>query len=96
VRDSVEEIAGPVERVDDPARLAFIAFDGSRFLHDETPARTRLAEFVIERALGAHVGLGDEIGRPLAADLEVFDLAEIAAQSPARLARGAFHHANEA
>jgi hypothetical protein len=41
--------------------------------------------------LGALIGLRDEIRRPLAADLQVLDLAEIAAQALARLARGLFH-----
>ena len=41
------------------------------------------------------IGLRYEIGRSLAADLEVLDLAEVAPQAAARLARGALHDADE-
>ena len=50
------------------------------FLEQEAPVGPRGAQLVVERPLGRLVGLGDEVGRPLAADLEVLDLAEVAAQ----------------
>ena len=45
---------------------------------------------------GALVGHRDEVGRPLAADLQLLDLAEIAAQARRRLARGALHDGDQA
>jgi hypothetical protein len=37
VRDAVEEVAGAVERIDDPARLGRIALDRAAFLELEAP-----------------------------------------------------------
>ena len=65
------------------------------FLEHEAPVGPRGAQFVPQRALGRLVGLGDEVRRALAADLEVLDLAEVAAQAAAGLARGALHHADQ-
>src|SRR5690606_30169993 len=64
--------------------------------HLEAPARTRVGQLVIERALGRLVGLRHEIGRALLRDLQMLDLAEIAAQLRAGLARGAFHDGDDA
>ena len=50
----------------------------------------------IVMSLGGLVGLRDEVRGPLAADLQVLDLAEVAPQLAARLARGFLHHADEA
>ena len=66
------------------------------FFQLEAPAGPRRAQFVPQRALGRLIGLRDEIGGPLAADLEMLDLAEIAAQALAGLAGGLFHDADEA
>ena len=48
MRDTVKEIAGSVERVDDPARLGRIAFDLSGFLQQETPVGARQQQFVAD------------------------------------------------
>ena len=45
---------------------------------------------------GALVGHRHEVGRPLAADLELLDLAEVAPQARRRLARGALHDGDQA
>ena len=42
--------------------------------------------------LGALVGGGDEIGRALQRDLQIFDFAEVADETASRLARGGDHH----
>ena len=80
----MEEVGRPVERIDDPPRLAGIAGNFAGLFHQEAPARPDRAEFVVNRALGGLIGLGDEVGRPLAAHLEVFDLTEIATQAAGR------------
>src|SRR3546814_3467014 len=51
MRDRVEEVRGAVERVDDETRLARIALDLARLFHLEAPARARVGQLVIERAL---------------------------------------------
>jgi hypothetical protein len=95
MRDAVEEVAGAVERIDDPARLVCVTFDDARLFHHETPVGACGEQFVIDRAFGDAVGLGNEIGRSLAADLEVLDLAKIAPQAATRLARGLLHYADD-
>ncbi len=96
MRDRVEEVGRAVERVDDEARLAGFADDLARLFHQEPPARTVAAEFVIEGALGGLVGLRHEVGRALLRDLEMLDLAKVTAQLGAGLARGAFHDGDDA
>src|SRR3546814_1733657 len=91
MRDRVEEVRGAVERVDDETRLARIALDLARLFHLEAPARARVGQLVIERPLGRLVGLRHEIGRALLRNLQMLDLAEVAAQLCAGLARGPFH-----
>ena len=89
MRDAVEEVGGAVERIDDPARLVGIALDLAAFLEQEAPVGPRVAQFLDDRLLGALVGHRDEVGRPLAADLQLLDLAEVAPQPRRRLAGGA-------
>ena len=93
--DAVQEVAGSVERIDDPARLVCVTFDDARLFHHETPVWACGEQFVIDRAFGDAVGLGHEVRRALAAHLEVLDLAEIATQATARLARGFLHYADD-
>jgi hypothetical protein len=64
--------------------LSGITFDLAALFHQEAPVGARDAQFVPQRALGVLVGLGNEVGRPLAADLKVLDLAKVAAQALAR------------
>src|SRR3989344_5379057 len=96
MRDRVEEVRGAVERIDDETRLARVALDHPALFEHEAPARTIAAEFVIERALGGRVGLRHEVCGALLRDLQMLDLAEVAAQLGARLARGAFHDGDDA
>jgi hypothetical protein len=49
-------------------------------------------EFLTQDFLGVTVRGGDEIGRPLERGLQVLDLAEIALERAAGLARGLDHH----
>src|SRR3546814_19713489 len=53
-------------------------------------------QFLEQRLLGALIRHRDEIGRPLAADLEVLDLVEITPQPRRRLACGPIHDGDEA
>ena len=61
------------------------------FLADEAVARPRLGEVLVQHFLGALVGLGDEVRRPLQRHLQMLDLAEVALEAAAGAARG-FHH----
>ena len=56
----------------------------------------RRAQLVIDRAFGLAVRLRHEVRRALAADLQVFDFTEIAAQARAGLAGGTLHHPDQA
>jgi hypothetical protein len=49
------------------------------------------SQLVIDDLFGAQVGLGDEIGRALAGNLQVFDFVEIARQGLAGLDGGVDH-----
>ena len=89
MRNSVEEVGGAIERIDDPARLGRIALDLAAFLEQHAPVGARVAKFLDDRLLGALVGHRDEVGRALAADLQLLDLAEVAPKPRRRLARGA-------
>ena len=96
MRDAVQEVGRAIQRIDDPARLGRIAGDLAAFLQEHAPVGTRLAQFLDQRFLGALVGHRHEVRRPLAADLEMLDLAEVAAQARAGLADGAFEDGDEA
>ena len=73
-----------------------IALDLAAFLEQHAPVRAGVAQLLDDRLLGALVGHGDEVGRPLAADLQLLDLAEVAAKARRRLARGALHDGDQA
>src|SRR3546814_20522342 len=79
-RSSDLEVGLAVERVDDEARLARLSLDLARLLHQETPAGTRVGQFVVQRAFGRLVGLRHEIGQPFLRNLQMLDLAKVAAQ----------------
>src|SRR5215467_6668706 len=95
VGNSVQKIQRAVERIDDPAVSLVAAFARAAFLAQKTVAGTRMLELVAQDFLGAPVGSGDEIGRPLERRLQMLDLAEIALERAARLARGLDHHVEE-
>ncbi|WP_425459652.1 hypothetical protein [Hankyongella ginsenosidimutans] len=54
-----------------------------------------MAKLGLQGGIRLAVGLADEIRRPLARDLQVLDLAEIAAQGDGCLAAGFVHHGNQ-
>src|SRR5262244_1411443 len=95
VGNSVQKIQRAVERIDDPAVSLVAAFARAAFLAQKTVAGTRMLELVAQDFLGAPVGSGDEIGWPLERSLQMLDLAEIALERAARLARGLDHHVEE-
>ena len=56
-----------------------------------------LLQFLDQRRRSARLSaIDDEVGRPLAADLQLLDLVEVAPQPRRRLARGALHDGDEA
>ena len=95
VRYAVQEIGRAVERVDDPAVVSggvgVRSGQAPALLHRQPETGPALAQFVQQGLLGPEVGGADEIRWPLARDLELFDLAEVAHQGPGGLARRAFH-----
>src|SRR5499426_4543947 len=95
VGNSVQKVQRAVERIDDPAVSLIAAFARAAFLAQKTVAGTRMLELVAQDFLGAPVGSGDEIGWPLERRLQMLDLAEIALERAARLARGLDHHVEE-
>ena len=66
------------------------------FLEQEPPIRPSMEQLVVKSAFGALIGLRNEVGWPLAADLEMLDLAEVAAKFRACLASGTIHHGQQA
>src|SRR5690606_34272237 len=80
---------------DDPAVMRIAPLDDAGFLEDEAEARPRLAEFLAQYLLRPVVGGGDEIGRPLARDLQLLDLAEVALQPARCLVGGAGHDVDD-
>ena len=91
MRDAVQEIGGAVERIDDPAVGLVGAVADAAFLAEEAVIRPRLGKFLAHDFLGAAVGGGDEVARPLDRDLEVLDLAEVALEAAAGAVRGLDH-----
>ena len=87
----MQEVGGAVERIDDPGMALVGAFARATFLADEAVTGPRLGKVLVQHLLGALVGLGDEVGRPLQRHLQVLDLAEVALEAAAGAARG-FHH----
>ena len=77
--DAVEEVGGAVDRIDDPARLGRIALDRAAFLEQQAPVRAGRGAVPRRGSASACLSaMRDEVGRPLAADLELLDLAEVA------------------
>ena len=91
MRNAVQEIGGAVERIDDPAMGLVGAVARAAFLAEKAVARPRLGQFLAHDLLGAAVGGGDEIARPLQRHLQVLDLAEIALEAAPGAARGLDH-----
>src|SRR3546814_1451701 len=86
VRQAVQEVAGAVEGIDDPAPPALVARRHlGGFLHEKAIAGTRLLQLVADRLFGLVVGGGDEVRRALARNLQVLDLAEVTLQAARRL-----------
>ena len=91
MRNAVQEIGGAVERIDDPAMALVGAGTRAAFLAEKAIGRPRLGEFLVDDLLGAAVGGGDEIARPLERHLQMLDLAEIALEAAPGTARGLDH-----
>jgi hypothetical protein len=91
MRNAVQEIGRAVERIDDPAMRLVGALARAAFLTQKAVIRSRLGELGAHDFLGAAVGGGDEIARPLERNLQVLDLAEIALEAAAGAVRGLDH-----
>src|SRR5439155_25720908 len=92
MRDAVQKIRRPIERIDDPAVTRVAAATFTRLFHQKTVTRPRLGEFAAHQFLGLEIGIGDEIPGPLHRDLELLDLAEIALETARRLERSSGHY----
>jgi hypothetical protein len=91
MRDAVDEVRGAVDGIDEPAMLAIATGNRACLLHHQAIGRARLAQFLLQDALGALVGLGHEVGRAFQRHLEIFDLAKVALHRSRGLARGIDH-----
>ena len=87
----MQEVGGAVERIDNPGVGLVGALVAAAFLAEEAVARPRLQQFRAQDLLGAVIGGRDEIRRTLERHLQVLDLAEVALEAAAGLARGGFH-----
>ena len=76
--------------------LAAATRDLAALLHQHAPVGACVAQLFEDRLLGALVGLADEVGGTLAADLQLLDLVEIAAQARRGLAGGALDDGHDA
>jgi hypothetical protein len=92
MRDAVHEVRRAVDRIDDEAVGLVGAVDRAAFFGEKAVAGAHARQFLDQDALGALVGIGDEIRRSLHRDLQVFELAEVARERAPRLARGGHHH----
>ena len=91
MRNAVQEIGGAIERVDDPAVGLVAALMRAAFLTEKAVIRPRLGKVLAHDRLGAVIGGGDEIARPLHGNLQMLDLAEIALETAAGAMRGLDH-----
>ena len=91
MRNAVQEVGGAVEGVHDPAMTPVGAGARTAFLAEKAVGRPRLGQFLVDDLLGAAIGGGDEIARPLERHLQMLDLAEIALEASPRTARGLDH-----
>ena len=88
MRDSVQEIGGGIERIDDPAVTAIGTGMQPALFAEKTIVGPRLGEFLADDLLGAAVRGGDKIARALDRHLQLLDLAEIAFEaSPGAMRR---------
>ncbi len=95
MRDAVQEVRGAVEGVHNPARGPRLPRLLAGLLHQEAETRARMCQFRLECGVRLAVGLADEVRRPLAGDLQVLNLAEVAAQCDGRFAARLVHHRNQ-
>ena len=77
MRQAVQEVRRPVERIDDPAPGRVGALDRLGFLAHPAIGRARAHQFIADDLFRLGIGAADEIARPLDRDLKVLDLAEI-------------------
>ncbi len=91
VRHAVQEIGRAVQRIDHPAPRPVFRARGTGFLHQEGVSGAGLVQLFLQGLFGADVGLGDEVGGPLDADLKLLDLGKVAQQPLGRLLRGVCH-----
>ena len=69
----MQKIGGPVDRIDDPAlTLEISAFDRRVLFGEKPEIGARESQLLAQNAVGADIGLADEITRPFARDLEFF------------------------
>ena len=95
MRNAVQEICCPVERVDNETVGFICAGNFARFFHQEAIAGTVAAQIFKDNFFRGFVGLGDKICRSFARDLQVLHLAKITQQRPRCLARRVLHDCHE-
>ncbi len=91
MRNAVQKIGRPIQRIDDPPMGLVGAGAGAAFLAEETVIRPRLGQFLAHDLLRAPVGGGDEIAGAFDGDLQLLDFAEVALEASPGTARGLDH-----
>src|SRR6202035_4946953 len=95
LRNAVQEVGGAVERIDDPGVGLVVARARAAFFTDKAVTGARLGEVLVQHLLGAAIGHGDEVGRPLQRYLKIFDFAEVALEATTGAARRLDHDVEE-
>ena len=96
MRNTVQEVGGAIERINNPARLTLFTLNLPAFFEQEAPIGPRMEQLVIEYPFGLLIRLRNEICGALFGDLQMLDLAKVAAQAATRLARRAVHYLHQA
>ena len=91
MRHGVHEVGGAVDRVDDPHVGLVGAFDQTALFAEEAVTRTGLHQQFEEGILSLDVGCGNKIGRALARNLKLRNLAEVTEHRAGGLADGVHH-----
>src|SRR3546814_21065391 len=91
ISDWSSDVCSSDLRVDHPAVAVVLAFADAAFLHQEAEVGPCLAQVLADDAPRLGIGRRDEIRGSLAADLKLFDLAEVADKGSARHLGGPGH-----
>ena len=79
-RNTVQEVGGAVERINNPAMLAVCTFNRAAFFHQKAIVRTRTAQFTENNVFCFFIRLAHIIARAFKRNLQILYFAEITRQ----------------